>query len=152
MKLTFVNGEHMDIDAGFSRDTWKVHNKLLTWEGAHEQAFCEVDQSAGLELFTCDHAVLQLWDIIISQLNTTGEHPQIVTKERWLKSSARIRLSQMPTVVGCLATGKKGEVLVTWESTDSDKHKDKMVRVVLHRFSCLDGLSLPEPVLHHHGK
>lgn len=133
MELTFVNGEHLNIDTGFFSDTWKVHSKWLTWEGAHEQAFCEEDE---LGTFSCDHAVLQLWDIMISQLIATGEHPRIAVEERWLKSMARIRLSQMPRLVECRQTQKKGELVVRWESTDSHRHKHKTVRVILHRVDC----------------
>ncbi|KAI4712206.1 hypothetical protein J4E89_002471 [Alternaria sp. Ai002NY15] len=113
MNLSFVKGEHLNIDAGFFAGTWKVHNKWLTWEGAHDQAFCEEDQSSGRELFSCDHAVLQLWDIMISQLMANGEHPQVIADERWLKSMARSRLLQMPRSVECAPTEKKGELIVT---------------------------------------
>ncbi|KAI4956712.1 hypothetical protein J4E86_005182 [Alternaria arbusti] len=132
MELTFVAGEHLNIDAGFFAGIWKVHSKWLTWAGAHEQAFCEEDGSG---IFSCDHAVLQLWDIMISQLIATGKHPRIATEERWLKSMARIRLSQMPRSVACRSTQKKGELVVTWESTDSHMHKNKTVRVTYHRGS-----------------
>jgi hypothetical protein len=30
MDLTFVDGEHLHIDAGFFATTWRVHNKWLT--------------------------------------------------------------------------------------------------------------------------
>jgi len=149
MELTFVNGEHLNIDAGFFAGTWKVHSKWLTWEGAHEQAFCEEDE---LWTFSCDHAVLQLWDIMISQLIATGEHPRIATEERWLKSMARIRLSQMPRSVECRQTQTKGELVVAWESTDSHRHKHKTVRVILHWNGCDHIETLDENCLNHGGK
>jgi hypothetical protein len=136
MKLSFVKGKHLAIDAGFFAGTWKVHNKWLTWEGTHEQTFCEEDQSSGRELFSCDHAVLQLWDIMISQLMADGEHPQVVADERWLKRMARSRLSQMPRSVECFPTGKMGELMVTWESIDSHRNKHKTVNVTLHWVEC----------------
>ncbi|KAI4632043.1 uncharacterized protein J4E87_001513 [Alternaria ethzedia] len=148
MELTFVDGEHLNIDAGFFSGTWKVHSKWLTWEGAHEQAFCEEDESG---TFSCDHAVLQLWDIMISQLIATGEHPRIATEERWLKSMARIRLSQMPRSVECRQTQNKGELMVTWESTDSHRHKHKTVKVILHWGGCDLVGTLDENCLNHDG-
>jgi hypothetical protein len=152
MELSFVNGEHLNIDAGFFSDTWKIHNKWLTWEGAHEHTFCEEDQSAGQELFSCDHAVLQLWDIMISQLMATGTHSQIVTEERWLKSMARTRLSQMPRSVECIPTQKRGELLVTWESTDSHRHMHKTVKVVLHEGTCILSPSPSESFVNQNSK
>lgn len=149
MELTFVAGEHLNIDGGFFAGIWKVHSKWLTWAGAHEQAFCEEDESG---IFSCDHAVLQLWDIMISQLIATGKHSRIATEERWLKSMARIRLSQMPRSVACRSTQKKGELVVTWESTDSHMHKNKTVRVTLHRGSREQVEMLGKQCLNHDGK
>ena len=154
MNLSFVKGEHLNIDAGFFAGTWKVHNKWLTWEGAHDQAFCEENQSSGGELFSCDHAVLQLWDIMISQLMANGEHPQVTADERWLKSMARSRLLQMPRSVECAPTEKKGELVVTWESIDSHRHKHKTIRVVLHRIERAPG-RIPRTagaLIYHSGK
>ncbi|KAL1792381.1 hypothetical protein ACET3X_008888 [Alternaria dauci] len=107
MKLKFVDGEHLDIYACFTTE-WSIHSKWLSWEGAHDQTFCEENQPAESGPFTCDHAVLQLWNIIISQLTATGNYPQVSTKEHWLKSMAMTRLSQMPRSVECNPTQKKG--------------------------------------------
>jgi hypothetical protein len=52
---------------------------------------------------------------------------------------ARSRLSQMPRSVECKTTQNKGQVLVTWESVDSYRHKDKPMKIVLHMDSCIDG-------------
>ena len=150
MNLSFVEGEHLNIDAGFFAGTWKVHNKWLTWEGAHDQAFCE-DQPLG-ELFSCDHAVLQLWDVMISQLMANGEHPQVVSEERWLKSMARSRLAEMPRVVRCSPTVNKGVLLVTWQSIDSHRHNYKPVRVVLHQQGCQEDNRQDNFFIHHNGK
>jgi hypothetical protein len=53
MNITFVNGEQLRIDAGFFDNTWQIHNKWLTWEGAHKVAFCEDDREDDQEFFTC---------------------------------------------------------------------------------------------------
>ena len=134
-----MNGEHLSIDAVIFDTTWKVHNKWLTWEGAHQHAFCEEDRSEDSVFFTCDHTALQLWDIMISHLVATGEFPQIATDEGLLKSMVRSRLLQMPRSVQCSQTQKKGEILVTWKSPDSYQNKDKAVRVVLHQEACIAG-------------
>lgn len=142
MELEFVNGEHLSIDAGIFDTVWKVHSKWLTWEGAHHNTFCEEDHTEESALFSCDHTVLQLWDIMVSQLIATGKYPQITADEGLLKSMVRSRLSQMPRSVQCSQTQKKGELLVTWKSTDSYQNKDKIVRVVLHQDTCVAGDAL----------
>jgi hypothetical protein len=138
MEIDFVNGEQLRIDAGFFGNTWQVHNKWLTWEGAHETAFCDDDPSDNQDLFTCDHVVLQLWDIMLSQLIATGDHPYVASHEAWLKGMARSLLSQMPRSVSCFETEKIGELCVKWETVDSYRHREKPVRVVLHVDGCLD--------------
>jgi hypothetical protein len=147
MKLTFVNGEHLNIDVGFFAKQWKIHNKWLTWEGAHEDTYCEELQLEESWPFSCDHAVLQLWDTMISQLIATGEHTGIMAEEGRIKSMARIRLGQMPRSVECSATDKKCQILVTWKSVDSHQQKNKGVKVVLHMDGCLDNR-----LIHSNGK
>lgn len=138
MKLVFVEGETLKIDAGYFGMTWRVHDKWLTYDGAHEHAYCEHLSSDNHNTFVCDHVVLQLWDIMIAQLKATGEHPDVAKKEAWLKGMARARLSQMPRAVQCGSTTKRGELHVTWESEDSHRNKHNRVRVVLHDDNCHD--------------
>jgi hypothetical protein len=88
MGLTFVNGEHLNIDAGFFANQWKIHSKWLTWVGAHENTYCEELQLDESGPFSCDHAVLQLWDTMISQLIATGVHTGIMAEEGRIKSMA----------------------------------------------------------------
>lgn len=133
MELTFVDGEHLDIDAGFFAMMWKVHNKWLTWDGAHEHVYCDEDQGRDSNIFLCDRAVLRLWEIMISQLIATGDYPQIATDEGLLKSLANKRLLQMPRSVQCSPAEKKGELIITWESADLYQNRNEPVRVVLHR-------------------
>jgi hypothetical protein len=90
MKLIFVDKEHLHIAAGFFGSTWSIHNRWLTHQGAHESTFCEEESTNSS--FRCDHAVLQLWDIMLPQLIATGEHPGISANEAWLMSLARTRL------------------------------------------------------------
>jgi hypothetical protein len=139
MGLTFVDGEQLRIDAGCFDNIWQIHNKWLTCEGAHETAFCEEDVSDCSSTFICDHVVLQLWDIMISQLMATGEHPRVAADEAWLKSMARARLSQMPRSVMCYAPCDRArELRVSWSSVDSYRNSEKPVRVVLHVDRCTE--------------
>jgi hypothetical protein len=116
MDMTFVEGEQLQIDAGFFESTWQIHNTWLTYDGAHETAFCQEHTSDYQDPFTCDHVILQLWDIILSQLMTSGEHPRVAAEEAWLKSMARARLMQMPRSVGCFGTSRSRGLQVIWES------------------------------------
>jgi hypothetical protein len=152
MNVVFVNGEQLRLDAGFFDNTWQIHNKWLTWEGAHETAFCEDNRSDDYELFSCDHVVLQLWDIMLSQLVATGDHPEVAAQEAYLKSLARARVSQMPRSVSCSETTSKGELRVKWITVDSYRHLDKPVRVVLHADGCTETAGTrhqPRNVMHH---
>lgn len=136
MEVTFVDGESLQIDAGFFGSTWRVHNKWLTYDRAHEHAYCDELASDDQKAFVCDHVVLQLWDIMISQLMASGDHASVAEEEGWLKSMARARLSQMPRAVECSTTARRGELHVHWESVDSHRNKDKEIQIVLHVEGC----------------
>ena len=136
MKLNFVDGRSLQIDAGFFDDTWRVHDKWLTYDGAHGDTFCDETDGEHSKVFACDHAVLQLWDTMIAQLKSAGKHPRISTAEPWLKSMARGRLSQMPRAIECVQCVHKETLRVYWTSVDSHHHKDKEVNITLHREDC----------------
>jgi hypothetical protein len=138
MDMVFVNSEELCIDTGFFDNTWRIHGKWLTHEGAHENTFCEEAESNDQMHFSCDHVVLHLWDLMISQLKAAHKdlHPEIAQKEPWLKSMAKSRLSQTPRSVECITTEKRGELRVTWSSEDAHRNKDKPVRVIMHAESC----------------
>ncbi|KAF2131165.1 hypothetical protein P153DRAFT_395549 [Dothidotthia symphoricarpi CBS 119687] len=144
MKLTFVDGKHLQIDANYFATTWKIHQKWLTHDGSHEKVFCEEMRTDEHDTFLCDHAVLQLWDTMISQLIATGEHDCIAEEKAWLKSLARGRLSQMPRSVECITNDKRGQLVVVWKSVDSHQNKGKPVKVVLHTHDCV-GVSRRSP-------
>jgi hypothetical protein len=145
MKIMFVDGEQLRIDAGFFETTWRIHGRWLTYQGAHEAAYCEEEASDQQHLFTCDHYVLELWDIMLSQLAAAGEHPRVAAEEAWLKSLARARLSQMPRSVQCVPTIKKQELKVRWDSVESHRNKDKPVKVILHSVDCTVEPALRQP-------
>jgi len=136
MKLTFVEGDRLRIDAGCFDLTWRVHNKWLTHAGAHETAYCDEPLCDDQRLFTCDHAVLELYDIMLSQITADGEHPRVAAKVPWLRSMARSRLLQMPRAVTCVPTDRKHQLQVRWESVDSHQNREKSVKIVLHAGGC----------------
>jgi hypothetical protein len=139
MKISFVEGARLRIDAGCFGSTWRIHDRWLTHAGAHETAYCEEPPSDDQQPFTCDHTVLEVYDIMLSQLAADGEHSRIAAKQSWLKSMARARLSQMPRAVICNTTDRKHQLQVRWESVASHQHRDKPVKVVLHASSCNAG-------------
>ncbi|KAF2829630.1 hypothetical protein CC86DRAFT_435472, partial [Ophiobolus disseminans] len=152
MKISFVDGAQLRIDAGFFGGTWRIHNKWMTHEGAHESAFCEERASDHQYPFACDHAVLQMYDIMLSQLTAAAEHPRVAAKEAYLKSRARARLSQMPRWIRCDTTVQKHGLQVLWESVDSHQNRNKPVKIVLHVDNCTVNAELhhrPRNVLHY---
>jgi hypothetical protein len=144
MGIVFVSSEQLRIDAGFFDNTWRIHGKWLTYEGAHVNTFCEEVETNDQMHFSCDHVVLHLWDLMISQLKASHKHshPGVAEKEAWLKSMAKSRLSQMPRSVECFTTDRQGELQVTWSSEDSHRHKNKPVRVIMHTEACTDEINL----------
>lgn len=136
MDFVFVDGRQLDQDASFSGTKWKMHSKWLTYEGTHGRIFCEERDSEDENPYLCDHVVLQLWDIMMSQLAATGNYPGTTAKQPWLLTMARSRLAQMPRSVHCARTDRTGELQVTWYSSDSYLHRDKYVTVTLHADGC----------------
>ncbi|KAH7090748.1 hypothetical protein FB567DRAFT_546909 [Paraphoma chrysanthemicola] len=139
MEIVFVDGATLQIDAGFFETTWRIHNRWLTYEGAHQRnVFCEGPNSDHQHPFVCDHVVLQLWDIMLSQLKARDNYPEIAETDAWLKSIALARLSQTPRSVECVTTDRRNELHVSWQSVDSHQNKDKTVNIILHVEGCMD--------------
>lgn len=80
MKIVFVDGAQLHIDADYFGGTWRIHDKWLTHEGAHESAYCEERASHHQYSFACDHAILQIYDRMFLQLTATGEHHRVAAK------------------------------------------------------------------------
>lgn len=137
MKLLFVDGMHLEVNVGLFQHEWRVHDNWLTWQGTHRNSFCDTTPTDEPETFTCDHAVLKVWDMMMTELMSSEHHSEIAAQERELREMARIRLSQMPRSVGCVQTDKKGQLRVTWTSTDSHQNKDKPVNIILNHTECL---------------
>jgi hypothetical protein len=139
MEISFVEGARLRINASCFGPTWRIHNRWLTHAGAHETTYCDEPPSDDQQPFTCDHTVLEVYDITLSQLAADSEHHRVAAKESWLKSMAGARLPQMPRAVIYNTTDRKHELQVRWESVDSHQHRDKPVKVVLHASSCNAG-------------
>ncbi|KAH7075389.1 hypothetical protein BKA63DRAFT_511401 [Paraphoma chrysanthemicola] len=139
MQIVFVDGATLQIDTGFFETTWRIHNRWLTYAGAHQRdVFCEGLDSDHQHPFVCDHVVLHLWDIMLSQLKNRDNYPEIAEKDPWLKSMALARLSQTPRSAECVTTDRRNELRVSWQSVDSHQNKDKTVNIILHVEGCTD--------------
>jgi hypothetical protein len=136
MRIVFVEGKSLDIDMSLSADECKIHDKWLTWQGSHRQPLCDAVPTEQPEIFLCDHAVLKIWDIMITQLIKCEHYSDIAVLESDLREMARIRLSQMPRFIGCAQTDTNGQLQVTWSSIDSYQNKDKPVKVTIHTNGC----------------
>lgn len=139
MRLHFVNGMSLDVNVGLFADEWRIHNKWLTWDGAHEHSVCDAPNTKELETFTCDHAILKLWDMMMTQLVVSKDYSDVMMQGDNLRAMARGRLAQTPRSIKCAQTERRGQLHVTWESTDSYQNKDKPVRIVLHKTTCDQG-------------
>ncbi|KAF2792542.1 hypothetical protein K505DRAFT_362812 [Melanomma pulvis-pyrius CBS 109.77] len=143
MKFEFVEGSNLGVDVALVESVWKIYCWWLTFDGANYDTYCEEDAptEAGNDVFNCDHAILQLWDLVLSQIVATdGTHAKAMKKSR-MNSLASVRLSQMPRNIVCAPTSRRGELLVTWESIEPLKNNSKPVKVTLHSSSCMGDLS-----------
>jgi hypothetical protein len=142
MDFEFVDGKDLIIDSVYLQQMWKIHNKWLTFDGAHPhphpEKFCDQRFPSEKDTFYCDHAVVQLWINMVSQLLAIEPATLSTHDEALLESMMRTRISQMPRGVKCARNGKYGQLVVTWESADSYQNKNKPIRIVLHSVGCTD--------------
>jgi len=138
MGFEFVDGKDLAIDSAYFRPMWKFHSKWLTFDGTHPNACCDQHHPKEKDPFCCDHAVLQLWSHMISQLMATELTTLTARDEALLTSMTRTRISQMPRGVQCARNGKRGQLTVTWESADSYQNRNRPMRVILHSGGCTD--------------
>lgn len=136
ISVVFVDGKSLDIDMSLSADECKIHDKWLTWQSTHRQSLCDAVPTENPEIFLCDHVVLKIWDMMMTHLVKSERYSDIAVIESDLREMARIRLSQMPRTICCAQTDKKGQLRVTWSSTDSYQNRNKPVRVILHTNEC----------------
>lgn len=68
MQIEIVDAKHIGVDTAYFAPIWKINHEILTYDGAHANTECGEPQPGHDEPFFCDHAVLWLWDRMISQL------------------------------------------------------------------------------------
>jgi hypothetical protein len=111
LKMEFVEGSELGIDVAYSAPIFKIHAKWVTYDGVHNESLCEEDSPSNNEPFSCDHAVLELWELMLYQLVASG-HEQAAKLEGKLRGMARFRLPQIPRRITCVPTDKSGELRV----------------------------------------
>lgn len=135
MEYSFVGGQDLPFDVDLFESSWKIHDKWLTFEGAHQDTVCDQESRLAGDGFSCDHAVLQLWDKMLARVRSDPAYVQITKHEGRLKDLARIKLLQMPRSVKCRPGPSIGKMVVTWKCVDP-QWEDAMVKVVLHNRDC----------------
>ncbi|KAF2803634.1 uncharacterized protein BDZ99DRAFT_168163 [Mytilinidion resinicola] len=154
MKLSFVDTRDLGLDVIYLRKErmWKINDKWLTFDGAHEHTACVLDQDDTRfhllhELFLCDHAATSLFRIMIDELSgqDTGNTPLKELKIR-LESNGSIRIPQMVRAVRLSV--KPEALMVTWKSSGRlamiSGHCKQQTSVVLHRTdTCRDKRNIP---------
>jgi hypothetical protein len=135
IKLNYVSGLGLGMDVAIFDQDLKISDQFLFYDVSHGSATCGDPEPSGTIPFSCDHLVLELWDNILSLLLT--ESRTNAKEEYRTKSLVARRVSQIPRLVKCLQTRRKGELLVAWESNESVRQSEQPVIVVLHDSECL---------------
>ncbi|KAF3008937.1 hypothetical protein E8E13_011349 [Curvularia kusanoi] len=142
-ELVFVDAKSLNVDVVLFDNEWRIHNKWLTWQGAHKSSFCGASPTDEPEAFLCDHAVLRVWDMMMAQLMASDHHIKNAAQELELREIARLGLARMLRSIECVETLQKGQLRVTWVSNDSYQQKDQPVIVTLHKAECLKDYPAP---------
>lgn len=143
MKFQFVKGRNLGIDVALIDSRCLqigIHERWLSYDNTHVDTFCEEERPAEQweenQPFSCDHIILELWDLILGQC--VASNGEIAKSVMCLKNMARTRVPQMPRNVLCEQTNRAGELKVSWESIESSRNKDKPVKVTSHVDTCDD--------------
>ncbi|KAF1962905.1 hypothetical protein CC80DRAFT_530799 [Byssothecium circinans] len=123
---------------------FKIVRKWFTHEGAHEATYCdeEKDQDSPDNLFTCDHAVLWLWDTMLATLQQMGHIDLNVKEEGSLKAKARAKLQQMPRAITFETYDIRMHVIVRWWSMEAHLNAHRLVKATLHSPDCMQEYGL----------
>ena len=146
MEFHFIKGESLGIDVALIHSRYLqigIHQRWLSHDNTHVDTLCEEErptkQWKESQPFSCDHIILELWDLILDRCVSTNS--EIAKSVTWLKNMARTRVPQMPRNVLCEQTNRAGELKVSWESIESSRNKDKLIKVTLHDIVCGNGLN-----------
>ncbi|KAH6287723.1 hypothetical protein HBI39_221050 [Parastagonospora nodorum] len=139
MTIEYVRGQGLGIDAAVFGTQIKVSDRFLTYTDAHSMETCGDPEPNDTVPFSCDHLVLELWSNLLALLPSTTASLFDTKAEHRTKSLMAKRLSQMPRMITCAQTVRRGELRVTWESNESARNSDRPVVVVVHKVGCTHG-------------
>ncbi|KAF2497546.1 hypothetical protein BU16DRAFT_317363 [Lophium mytilinum] len=153
MKFKFVNTGDLGLDVIYLREgkeragkeregkEWKINDKWLTFDGAHEHTSCVLNQDDTKlyllhDLFLCDHAAASLFRIMIDELSAEDTHSTSVKELKIrLESISSIRIPQMVRAV--TLSVKPQALMVKWKSSGPlamiPGHSNQQKLVILHR-------------------
>lgn len=80
-ELVFVDAKSLNVDVALFENEWRIHDKWLTWQGVHRGSSCGTRTTDEPEAFLCDHAVLRVWDMMMTQLLASDYHSRILLKK-----------------------------------------------------------------------
>ncbi|OCL08624.1 hypothetical protein AOQ84DRAFT_388718 [Glonium stellatum] len=147
ISIAFVeDNDDLGIDVLYSNDDkrWNIHEKWLTYEGAHEHTLCDrPDSDLGQtsadpmsDGFYCDHAVISLFSLMIDQLpENNGRVSFPADIKHFLKSIATVRMPQMVREVEVCPNDHEGQLVVSWQSAERQivaKNSHNKIHVKLH--------------------
>jgi hypothetical protein len=134
LRLGYVRRLGLGMDVAIFGLELRVSDRFLSYDISHGSTVCGDPEPSESLPFTCDHLVLELWDKIISLLPTES---RIDLKEQYrTKSLIAKRASQIPRLVRCVQTRRRGELSVFWESNEPVRQSEQPVVVVLHERGC----------------
>lgn len=136
IKWQIVEGRNVGIDVAWMGNAIRIHDRWIDASKAQEGAFSHANHLQTDESFAYDDVVLWLWDLIITQLISSGSHADLVKHERWLKGLARTHLAKAPRRVTCTSTDLGGELAVKWESSDLHGDENSTMGITLHSDDC----------------
>jgi hypothetical protein len=90
-----VDSGNLDVVANYHNGRLKIGEQCFTYEGAHRFSYCEHQSEGATELknnFSCDHAVLWLWDHILRLFKDSDT-------QAFLNSEARAKVLLMPRAI-----------------------------------------------------
>ncbi|KAF1977762.1 hypothetical protein BU23DRAFT_657180 [Bimuria novae-zelandiae CBS 107.79] len=135
IKWQFVEGSYIDIDVAWVEDKIIIHDKYINNVQAYEGSF----QHEALSPFSESYAynvVLWLWDLVLAQLVSSGQHPETIKKESWLKVMVRTQLGRNPRAVTSYPAGDQGGPLVDWHPGPSYNDDGADFMAILHEDDC----------------
>jgi hypothetical protein len=139
LELILVDSGNLNIVANYHDGRLRIGQKWFTYEGAHDFGYCEHQAEGATELkkiFSCDHAVLWLWDHILKLLKDEKSVNLDPSRQTFLTSAARAKLQLMLRRITFYTNEAKNELYIRWISMEPPKNANKFVLVTLHSPMC----------------